>query len=234
MKEIFLKNGIPISEKQCESLEIYYRLLCDWNKKINLTAITEYRDVVRKHFLDSALLMNCGILDKSSSFHIMDVGTGAGFPGMVLAIFCPDCHFTLLDSLKKRVDFLSVVIKELGLANVTVFHGRAEDFGRNPEFRNQFDLVVSRAVAGLPILLEYCIPFVKRNGYFISYKGKKCESEIQEAENAMKELQCGVKKLERFEPDGWRMVRYLAVFENYSITDERYPRKAGKPEKRPL
>ncbi len=233
MREIFLENGIPISDKQCESLDRYYRLLCEWNRKINLTAITENGDVVRKHFLDSALLLNCGILDESSSFRIMDVGTGAGFPGMVLAIFCPDCHFTLLDSLKKRVDFLEVLIRELRLTNVAVVHGRAEDFGRKQEYRNQFDLVVSRAVAGLPVLLEYCIPFVRQNGYFISYKGKKCKAEIHEAENAMGELQCGVKKLNSFELDSG-VIRYLAVFENYSATDDRYPRRAGRPERRPL
>ena len=172
MKKIFETYGIVLSQQQEKMLNTYYELLVSENEKMNLTSITEYEDVIWKHFFDSSFLMLDDIWKKSNSARVLDVGTGAGFPGMVLAILNPDKKFVLLDSLNKRIDFLQKVIEELSLKNVETFHGRAETFGRKEEFRNQFDFVVSRAVAELPVLMEYCIPFVKKEGYFISYKGK--------------------------------------------------------------
>ena len=161
MKKIFETYGIVLSQQQEKMLNTYYELLVSENEKMNLTSITEYEDVVWKHFLDSSFLILDDIWKNSDSAKVLDVGTGAGFPGMVLAILNPDKKFVLLDSLNKRIDFLQKVIEELSLKNVETFHGRAETFGRKEEFRNQFDFVVSRAGAELPVLMEYCIPFVK-------------------------------------------------------------------------
>lgn len=226
----FLNNGIEISEKQQEQFETYYELLIEWNSKINLTAITEYDEVVQKHFIDSALLTKCKDFDGGT---VLDVGTGAGFPGIVLAILRPDMSFVLLDSLNKRIEFLGLVVERLGLSNVELYHGRAEDYGREDDFRNKFDFVVSRAVAELPLLLEYCIPFVKKGGYFVSYKGRKYAEEIKIAENALSVLHSSVEKVEEFQLEK-EDERYLLFIQNNELTDNKYPRKAGKPKKKPL
>ncbi len=233
MKKIFETYGIVLSQQQEKMLNTYYELLVSENEKMNLTSITEYEDVVWKHFLDSSFLMLDDIWKKSNSARVLDVGTGAGFPGMVLAILNPDKKFVLLDSLNKRIDFLQKVIEELSLKNVETFHGRAETFGRKEEFRNQFDFVVSRAVAELPVLMEYCIPFVKKEGYFISYKGKRQEEEIEKASHAFTELgavfrYCKKYRLREEEE------RYLLFIQNNELTKDKYPRKDGKPKKKPL
>ena len=233
MKEIFASYSIPISDEQVQRLEKYYQLLLEWNKKVNLTSITEYEDVVWKHFLDSSLIMLSEEWKESSDASVLDVGTGAGFPGMVLAILNPEKKFTLLDSLSKRVDFLNIVIKELSLENVKTFHGRAENFGRMENFRNQFDFVISRAVAELPILMEYCVPFVKRNGLFISYKGKRQKEEIDRAKHAFEELDASFNHLQEFVLQNGEK-RYLLFIQIEGETKEKYPRKEGKPKKRPL
>lgn len=233
MKEIFAENHITITDKQVEQFQIYYDLLIEWNRKINLTAITDYEEVVRKHFIDSALLVQCRIFNKKTGKSILDVGTGAGFPGVVLSILCPADSFILIDSLKKRVDFLELVIEKLQLRNVQVFHGRAEDYGRLKDFRNQFDFVVSRAVAELPLLLEYCIPFVKKEGFFVAYKGKKYREEIVLAQNAFEKLDCQLKTKEQFQLSEGEE-RCLLFILNKNLTDSKYPRKAGKPKKKPL
>lgn len=233
MKKIFETYGIVLSQQQEKMLNTYYELLVSENEKMNLTSITEYEDVIWKHFLDSSFLMLDDIWKKSSSARVLDVGTGAGFPGMVLAILNPDKKFVLLDSLNKRIDFLQKVIEALSLKNVETFHGRAETFGRKEEFRNQFDFVVSRAVAELPVLMEYCIPFVKKEGYFISYKGKRQEEEIEKASHAFTELgavfrYCKKYRLREEEE------RYLLFIQNNELTKDKYPRKDGKPKKKPL
>ncbi len=233
MKKIFETYGIVLSQQQEKMLNTYYELLVSENEKMNLTSITEYEDVIWKHFLDSSFLMLDDIWKKSNSARVLDVGTGAGFPGMVLAILNPDKKFVLLDSLNKRIDFLQKVIEELSLKNVETFHGRAETFGRKEEFRNQFDFVVSRAVAELPVLMEYCIPFVKKEGYFISYKGKRQEEEIEKASHAFTELgavfrYCKKYRLREEEE------RYLLFIQNNELTKDKYPRKDGKPKKKPL
>lgn len=237
IKKIFKENGIDITDYQEQQLQRYYDILSEWNKKINLTAITEYKDVVVKHFLDSALILKSELfvgqrLSDAGDSSVLDLGTGAGFPGIVLAVLYPGYHYTLVDSLNKRIEFLYIIKEELGLDQIRLYHGRAEDFGRDPEFRNQFDFVVSRAVAELPVLLEYCIPFVKPEGYFISYKGKKCEEEIKLSQRALQELNVFVERKEQYILSGEE--RYLLFIKNLSETNQKYPRKAGKIKKNPL
>lgn len=232
MKEVFDLYGIALSDEQETQLKTYYELLIEWNEKINLTSITEYEDVVWKHFLDSSLVMNSKIWNEKEGTTVLDVGTGAGFPGIVLAILNPQKKFVLLDSLNKRIDFLNLVIEKLGLSHVSTYHGRAETFARREDFRNQFDFVVSRAVAELPILLEYCIPFTKEDGYFISYKGKKKE-ELDLATHAMEELDANLSYIEEFTLQNGEQ-RNLLFIRNNAITKEKYPRKEGKPKKKPL
>lgn len=237
IKRIFKENGIDITDYQEQQLQRYYDILSEWNKKINLTAITEYKDVVVKHFLDSALILKSELfvgqrLSDAGDSSVLDLGTGAGFPGIVLAVLYPGYHYTLVDSLNKRIEFLHIIKEELGLDQIRLYHGRAEDFGRDLEFRNQYDFVVSRAVAELPVLLEYCIPFVKPEGYFISYKGKKCEEEIKLSQRALQELNVFVERKEQYILSGEE--RYLLFIKNLSETSNKYPRKAGKIKKNPL
>ncbi len=172
MKDIFEKYGIFLEEDQVKKLLQYYEMIREWNEKINLTTIVERNEVFWKHFLDSALIMKSELWQREKEESILDIGTGAGFPGMVLAILNPKKKFVLLDSLSKRIDFLKRVIEKLQLENVKVFHGRAETYGRMVEFRNKFDFVVSRAVAELPVLMEYCIPFVKKMATLFLIRGK--------------------------------------------------------------
>lgn len=233
INNIFSAYHISISEEQEKQLNKYYELLLEWNQKINLTAITEYDIVVQRHFLDSALLTACNIYSEKNAASVLDMGTGAGFPGIVLAILNPENTFTLVDSLKKRVDFLNIVIDNLQLVNVRTFHGRAEDYGKNPEFRSQFDFVVSRAVAELPLLLEYCIPFAKKNGYFVSYKGPKYQEEIQKSEHALQELGAEVENQTEFQI-GDNEKRFLLFIRKLEETKQKYPRRAGMPKKKPL
>lgn len=237
IKRVFKENGIDITDYQEQQLQRYYDILSEWNKKINLTAITEYKDVVVKHFLDSALILKSELfvgqrLSDAGNSSVLDLGTGAGFPGIVLAVLYPGYHYTLVDSLNKRIEFLHIIKEELGLDQIRLYHGRAEDFGRDPEFRNQYDFVVSRAVAELPVLLEYCIPFVKPEGYFISYKGKKCEDEIKLSQRALQELNVFIERKEQYILSGEE--RYLLFLKNLSETNQKYPRKAGKIKKNPL
>ena len=234
MKEIFNEYGIEISKEQEKKLKKYYELLIEYNKNVNLTNIVEYDQVVLKHFLDSALVLAGKKIREIDVKTILDIGTGAGFPGMVLAIFMPDSQITLVDSLNKRIEFLKLIARELEIENVEIYHGRAEDLGRDSEFRNKFDIVVSRAVAGLPILLEYCIPFVKKSGYLISYKGKKYKEELQQAENALNELDSELEEVEKFELKKDDDFRYFLYIKNKENTKDKYPRKAGKQKKKPL
>ena len=233
MRDIFAKYGILIDEEAIEKLERYYQLLLEWNEKINLTSIVEKEDVIWKHFLDSALIMKSETWKEIEKKKILDLGTGAGFPGMVLAILNQDEEFVLLDSLRKRVDFLKLVIDQLQLKNVEAIHGRAEVYRRNVNYRSQFDFVLSRAVGELPVLMEYCIPFVKKDGFFVSYKGKKQEEEVNQSTNAFQELTAQFDHLEQFELRESEM-RYLLYIKNNCETNEKYPRREGKPKKKPL
>lgn len=234
IRNIFANHGITITEEQEQKLNQYYDLLIDWNNKINLTSIVEYEEVIWKHFLDSAFFISCDKVDLKEKKTVLDLGTGAGFPGMVLAILCPDYEFVLADSLNKRIEFLKVVINRLQIHNVSVIHGRAEELGRNENFRNQFDYVVSRAVAELPVLLEYCIPFVKKGGYFVSYKSRRLDEEIENAENALNMLYTKYEKKYKYELEYDHSERYLVFFRCENITDSKYPRKPKKIKTNPL
>lgn len=233
MQKIFSNYGIDIQHNQVNMLQIYYHLLLEWNTKINLTTITEYNEIVKKHFLDSCLLLKVYSKEKFSKSNIIDVGTGAGFPGIPLSILLPDAQFTLLDSLNKRIEFLSVLVDKLDLKNVTLIHGRAEEYRKNEAYREKFDYCVSRAVAPLSLLLEYCSPFIKVDGSLLLYKSRKVEQEIKEGENALHVLKCKfVENLQLANEDNFQ--RNLLNICKFEHTPNKYPRKAGKPKKYPL
>lgn len=222
--------GLDITDTQLEQFDKYYELLVEWNKKFNLTSITEYDEVLLKHFLDSVSIVKTDILCKPMS--IIDIGTGAGFPGIPIKIMFPDTKVVLLDSLQKRVTFLNEVISSLSLDDITAIHGRAEDFGKDKLYREQFDICVSRAVANLSSLSEFCIPFVKKNGYFISYKSEKASEELQVANHAIDVLGGGNIETICFDIEGNN--RTLIKIEKIKNTPSQYPRKAGTPIKKPL
>lgn len=229
IKEILSKNGIE--GKISEDFENYYKLLVEWNEKMNLTAITEEDDVAVKHFLDS-LNASKGILKGNEK--IIDVGTGAGFPGLPIKIANPDIRVTLADSLNKRIGFLNEVINTLGLKNAVAIHARAEDLARKEEHREAYDICVSRAVANLATLCELCLPFVKVGGYFVSLKGPKAEEEIKNARKAMEFLGGKFEKVESYDLSEADLNHNIVVIKKISHTPTKYPRKAPKPSKEPL
>ena len=226
------KLKIQYNDEQIEQFRSYYELLTEWNKKINLTAITGYEDVVRKHFIDSILI--CSLLDLNKDIRIIDVGTGAGFPGIPIKILNPDCRIVLLDSLNKRVRFLETVVDELELDNVECIHGRAEDVSREKKYRASFDLSVSRAVANLSTLCEYCIPFLKKGGMFVSYKSDKADDEINGSENAVRTLGSEITSVKEIALPETDIVRKFVMITNIKQVSNIYPRKAGIPAKDPL
>ena len=226
------KLKIQYNDEQIEQFRSYYELLTEWNKKINLTAINGYEDVVRKHFIDSILI--CSLLDINKDIRIIDVGTGAGFPGIPIKILNPDCRIVLLDSLNKRVRFLETVVDELGLDNVECIHGRAEDVSREKKYRSSFDLSVSRAVANLSTLCEYCIPFLKKGGMFVSYKSDKADDEINGSENAVRTLGSEITSVKEITLPETDIVRKFVMITNKKQVSNIYPRKAGIPAKDPL
>ena len=234
MEEECSQIGVTLSEKQMEQFFQYYEMLIQWNEVMNLTAITEMDQVVTKHFVDSMSLVKAVSELRSKEIWIMDLGTGAGFPGIPLKIAFPNLKLTLLDSLNKRVKFLNEVIGTLGLEKIEAVHGRAEDFGRNPEYRGQFDLCVSRAVANLATLSEYCMPFVKVGGAFIPYKSGKVEEELNQARGAVKLLGGKIENTVSFELPKTEGERTLVVIRKVESTAKKYPRKAGMPGKEPL
>lgn len=224
--------GINLSDRQLAQFETYYGLLHEKNKVMNLTAITERDDVILKHFVDSLALVkaDCGF----SSQRILDVGTGAGFPGIPLKIAFPDLKVVLLDSLNKRVKFLEEVIDALDLADIKAIHGRAEDYARQKNYREQFDLVVSRAVANLSTLSEYCLPYVKVSGMFLPYKSGKIEEELNQGKHAVKLLGGKMEEMVSFVLPGTDMERTILKIKKQKATPKRYPRKAGLPSKEPI
>ena len=223
---------IALTNEQLQAFLIYYEMLVEKNKVMNLTAITEYEDVVEKHFLDSLSLVKTVSL--SGKRTVLDLGTGAGFTGIPLKIAFPKLHIVLMDSLNKRVRFLEEVIGRLELKNICAVHGRAEEMGRKPEYREHFDLCVSRAVANLASLSEYCIPFVKKEGFFVSYKSGEVEEELEQAEKAIKVLGGRLREVSKFQLPNTEMGRSLVVIEKVKSTPKAYPRKAGIPSREPI
>lgn len=232
IKEVFDKMHIELSDGALELLNRYYEMLVDTNKVMNLTAITEYSEVVIKHFADSAAI-GC-ITDMNGNIDVIDVGTGAGFPGIVLKIVYPQLSVVLLDSLNKRVNFLKNVITELGLTDISAIHGRAENIARNKDYREKFDLCVSRAVANMSSLSEYCLPFVKVGGRFIPYKADGCDEEVKTASKAVNILGGKIRKIESYVIPDTDICRKFVVIDKLRNTSAKYPRKAGLPTKEPL
>lgn len=224
--------SISLNEKQVCQFMKYYELLVEWNQVMNLTAITDFDEVCKKHFIDSLSLVKA--YDVSSSKTLIDIGTGAGFPGIPLKIAFPDLKVTLLDSLNKRINFLNTVIDELELKNIDALHGRAEDFAEKGKLREQYDVCVSRAVANLATLCEYCIPYVKVGGHFISYKSEKIANEIVTAKKAISILGGKLENQVEFMIPNSDIYRNLVVISKNKKTPASYPRKAGVPSKNPI
>ncbi|MBE5925519.1 MAG: 16S rRNA (guanine(527)-N(7))-methyltransferase RsmG [Lachnospiraceae bacterium] len=228
-----IKNiGINLSENQLNMFQKYYEMLVEKNKVMNLTAITDYQEVLTKHFLDSLTLVKVININKVEK--VIDVGTGGGFPGIPLKIAFPHLKITLLDSLNKRVNWLNEVIAILDLDDIKAVHGRAEEFGQNFEYREQYDLCVSRAVANLSTLSEYCMPFVKKDGYFVSYKAATANEELKEAIKAIEILGGKVEDVCSFNLEDSDMERCLIKIVKIKNTSKKYPRKAGLPSKEPI
>lgn len=232
LKIAAIEYGLNLTEDQISAFNKYYELLYEWNKKINLTAITEPKDVAIKHMVDSLSCFKSDLFKENTS--LIDVGTGAGFPGLPLKIFYPSLKLTLLDSLNKRVKFLQLVVDELGLKDVEVIHARSEEAARNKKYREKFDLATARAVARLPIICEYCLPFVKDGGTFIALKGRQYEEEATQAQKAIKVLGgeiSDIMPVKLPEIDDKRAVIYIKKIKS---TPKTYPRKAGTPERNPI
>ncbi|TDP96005.1 16S rRNA (guanine527-N7)-methyltransferase [Halanaerobium saccharolyticum] len=232
-----LKDGIEelnisYSSEQLEQLWEYYRFFIEENKKYNLSTITEADAVIKKHFLDSLVILKQLNLEGRKRW--LDIGSGAGFPGMVLKLFLPGDSFYLLDSSAKKVNFLNQLSYKLGLKGIDATHGRAEDLAQIGEWRSSFDYVCSRAVASLNILLEYAVPFLKIGGLAYLYKGPEYEEEIEAAQAALKTLGAEVEEIIELDVPGLEAERYLIVVKKTAKTPEKYPRRAGIPKKRPL
>lgn len=223
---------VELTDQQLEQFKTYYEMLIEKNKVMNLTAITEKDEVIDKHFIDSISLNKA--VDTTKPLKILDLGTGAGFPGIPLKIAYPNLKITLLDSLNKRIKFLQEVIEELGLQEIEGIHGRAEDFAKQQGYREQYDLCVSRAVANLATLSEYCLPYVKEGGCFISYKSGAVEEEVNQSKKAITELGGRIKEVIAFTLPKTDIERTFVVIEKVKKTPKKYPRKAGLPSKEPI
>lgn len=224
--------GITLDEKQKQQFDKFYELLVEWNKVMNLTGITEYEEVNEKHFVDSLSIVKA--IDMSQVKSVIDIGTGAGFPGIPLKIAFPHLKVVLLDSLNKRINFLNTVIAELGLENIETIHGRAEDFAKQAEYREKFDLCVSRAVANLATLSEYCIPYVEKGGMFVPYKSGEIDEEVEQAKKAVHVLGGKLEDVIKFQLPGTEIRRSFVVIKKVQNTAKKYPRKAGLPSKEPI
>ena len=224
--------SILLNDKQIQQFEQYYNILVEWNKVMNLTAITEYEEVVEKHFLDSLTIVNAIHVEKIET--LIDVGTGAGFPGIPLKIAFPHLKVTLLDSLNKRIKFLNEVIDLLELNDIKAIHGRAEDYAKQAEFSEQYDICVSREVAYLSTLSEYCLPYVKVDGLFVPYKSGEIDEELKSSEKAVSILGGKVEEVVKFQLPGTDIGRSFVKIHKIKETKKKYPRKAGMPTKEPL
>lgn len=230
MKEYAIEIGILLEEEQINQFYQYMQLLLEWNEKINLTAITKPEEVILKHFMDSLTIAKH--IEKNAT--LIDVGTGAGFPGIPLKIIREDLEVTLLDSLNKRITFLKEVIEQLQLTKIQAVHFRAEDFGKNKKYRESFDYATSRAVANLATLSEYLMPLVKLNGYGISMKGSEVEEEIKQSQKAIEILGGKIKSIDSFQLPKSDINRNIIIIKKEKQTPMKYPRKAGLPAKEPI
>ncbi|HEN2818056.1 TPA: 16S rRNA (guanine(527)-N(7))-methyltransferase RsmG [Streptococcus agalactiae] len=230
--QVLIEHGITLTDKQKKQFETYFRLLVEWNEKINLTAITDKEEVYLKHFYDSIAPILQGYID-NSPLSILDIGAGAGFPSMPMKILYPEIDITIIDSLNKRINFLNILANELELSGVHFFHGRAEDFGQDKVFRAKFDIVTARAVARMQVLAELTIPFLKVNGRLIALKAAAAEEELISAEKALKTLFSQVTVNKNYKlPNGDD--RNITIVSKKKETPNKYPRKAGTPNKKPL
>lgn len=236
MEETFKKwlkeINVEVNEKQLKQFNTFYEMLVEKNKVMNLTGITEYEEVLVKHFIDSLAINK--YMDINKEIKVMDIGTGAGFPGLPLKIAFENIDITLLDSLNKRIKFIEEVVLANELEKIEPIHGRAEDIARKEQYREKYDLCVSRAVANLSSLSEYCLPFVKVGGYFVSYKAGNSEEEINESKKAIKLLGGKIDKVENFTLPGTDITRTFVFIKKEQSTSKKYPRKAGLPTKEPL
>ena len=230
LKKGMSEYGVSLTDIQVNQFDLYRELLKEWNQKINLTAIDDDQEIVLKHFIDSLSIMP---YLKNESAKLIDVGTGAGFPGIPLKICADKIEVTLLDSLEKRIKFLNEIITSLKLSGIKAVHFRAEDAGIDKTFREKYDICVARAVANLPVLLEYCLPFVKINGIFIAMKGSSTE-EFDKCEKALDILGGKIEKIDKFLLPDSNIERNVVVVRKFRQTPTKYPRKAGKPSKEPL
>ena len=232
LKEKMKEIHVELDERKIKQFYRFYELLIEWNRVMNLTGITEYEEIVEKHFVDSLSIVK--VLDLKQVDKILDLGTGAGFPGIPLKIVFPHLNMVLLDSLNKRIKFLDEVIKELELTEIYTIHGRAEDYARKEEYREQFDLCVSRAVANLSSLSEYCLPFVRVGGNFVSYKSGEVEEEVKQAGKAISVLGGKMVKVQKFVLPQTDVSRSFVQIEKKKRTPKSYPRKAGTPSRTPI
>lgn len=236
--EIFAEElanyGFKLSSKQKEQFATYYNKLIEFNKKVNLTRITDKNEVYLKHFFDSITpLLEFSDLFKGEK-SLCDVGTGAGFPSLPIKILCPDLSITIVDSLGKRLKFLDELVSDLSLDKVTLVHSRAEDAGQNKNLREKFDLVTGRAVARMSVLSEYCLPLAKVDGYLVALKGPKAQDELAEAKNAIEVLGGSVKEVKELTLPDTDDERTLIVVKKVKATPKKYPRQAGTPNRKPL
>jgi len=234
LKSLTQKENIILNDIALEKFEIYRKLILEWNEKINLTAITDEEAMNTKHFLDCLLLTKTDLFDDDKS--ILDVGTGAGFPAIPLKLYNENLKVTMLDSLNKRIKFLNIVIEDLNLKNIEAIHGRAEEVGRKEGFRESFDIVSSRAVASLSLLLEFTIPFLKVNGLFLAMKGPSYLEEVETSKNAFKKLNCKLENVLNFkiEQSGEISERNILIIKKIGKTPDNFPRNMGQIKKKPL
>lgn len=226
------ESGIPLSARQLDQFELYYRLLVEWNEKMNLTGITERDAVYEKHFFDSASLSF--FVNMSNVRNIADIGSGAGFPSIPLKICFPHLKVMIVDSLNKRIQFLTHLKDQLQLEDVLCIHGRAEDVAQLPAHRDGYDLVTARAVARLNVLNEFCLPFVRKGGLFAAMKGSQSDEEVREASYSLKELKSKIKSQHQLSLPNEQSERHIVLIEKLDATPRKYPRKAGTPLKQPL
>lgn len=226
------KQGIELTEKQLHQFDLYFKMLVEWNEKINLTALTSEEDVYLKHFYDSISATFYHNFTKDS--HICDVGAGAGFPSIPIKICFPHIKVSIVDSLNKRIGFLNDLATTLELEDVFFYHSRAEDFGKNPTYREKFDIVMARAVARMSVLSELCLPLSKKGGVFIAMKGAQASDELKESKSAIKKLGGNLKEIHTFTLPEEDSERSIILVDKSGKTPNKYPRKAGTPNKSPI